>query len=448
MEKGLLPKHVHTIIFGELAALQRMNEELYKALLSENKNVGTAFLHFAPFLKLYSSYAKNYQQAINLLLDWERRSNRFGSWLMGTESRPEVQAKLPSLLITPVQRVPRYRLLLSELLRYTPTEHPHHSSIANAVSEVSEVAKHINHSICRAESLQRMMMIQRAFKQDYPNIIAPGRHLLKEGILHKVSRSGNTSQPRLIFLFSDILLYTKLPSVNFTALSSRSPGDFLDVDYKPRSLECCCLLPLRHCSIISVLGNGHHGLFRIKCEAEDMLLYSKDKTEGGEWVSTLTDAIQQAVVKRRTLRKDSSSRKPLRRPALRKLTLKGDPEQLIALKVKKPPQDENFEELTEPSRFPVPESPKASTGGSALRKTQRLPSSLKTQLLQVQECLTPPKSWLSPNKKQKPTLENKRDQKVEGRFKRPHPVVDLCETRDEIQKKPRKPVSFMYSPSG
>lgn len=62
-----------------------------------------------------------------------------------------------------------------------------------------------------------------------------------------------------------------------------------------------------------------------------MLLFSSDKA--GEWVAALKEAIHQAVRNRRTLRKESSSRKPMRRPALRKLTVRGDPEQLIALKV-------------------------------------------------------------------------------------------------------------------
>lgn len=45
-----------------------MNNELYHALTSEDGDVGKAFLHLAPFLKVYSSYAKNYQQAMSLIL--------------------------------------------------------------------------------------------------------------------------------------------------------------------------------------------------------------------------------------------------------------------------------------------------------------------------------------------------------------------------------------------
>lgn len=32
--------------------------------------------------------------------------------------------KLPSLLITPIQRIPRYRLLLKQILDHTPEQSP------------------------------------------------------------------------------------------------------------------------------------------------------------------------------------------------------------------------------------------------------------------------------------------------------------------------------------
>lgn len=64
-----------------------------------------------------------------------------------------------------------------------------------------------------------------------------------------------------------------------------------------------------------------------------MMLYSCEDSTGREWVTVLSEAVQQAVDKRKTLRKDSSSRRPLRRPALRKLTIKGDVENILPLKV-------------------------------------------------------------------------------------------------------------------
>ncbi|XP_037800558.1 FYVE, RhoGEF and PH domain-containing protein 3-like [Penaeus monodon] len=341
LERDFFPVHVHSAIFGELASLQHMNNELYHALTSEDGDVGKAFLHLAPFLKVYSSYAKNYQQAMSLILDWERKSEKFRTWLTGTESRPEVQSKLPSLLITPVQRVPRYRLLLAELLKHTAKDHPQYDSIAKAEEEVGHVAEHIDRSISKSESLQRVLVIQRALKNGQPNIISPGRHLLKEGVLQKVSRSGNSYQARLFFLFSDVLLYTKPPAICLSS-SSNSISEALDMDYKPRSLEYCCLLPLfAPAPVTWGFGIGHQNPF-----------FGVQK-----------------------------------------------------------PQDENQNSNAARTSDDPPRAAKETTP-----KSQWSPGAFFSQLMQVQDCLTPP--WLSPSKRKKAARESSSDE--DGKLRSPH----------------------------
>lgn len=53
----------------------------------------------------------------------QENDTAFKSFITGQETRPEVGRKLPSLLITPIQRVPRYKLLLQEVLQHTPNKH-------------------------------------------------------------------------------------------------------------------------------------------------------------------------------------------------------------------------------------------------------------------------------------------------------------------------------------
>lgn len=59
----------------------------------------------------------------------EKRNPKLHSFLRGAESRPEVGCRLVSLLIAPIQRVPRYTLLLAEILRHTPHPHPHRQQL-------------------------------------------------------------------------------------------------------------------------------------------------------------------------------------------------------------------------------------------------------------------------------------------------------------------------------
>lgn len=140
-EQDILSNDEFTILFGQIEMIYNLNTELLKSLESDLSKVGKAFLRLAPFFKLYSVYAFDYNRSqivlqvemsiiditvlnvlINLLAisqELTDKNQRFRRFLEQTESRPEVQTKLMSLLISPIQRVPRYRLLLQQVILYS-----------------------------------------------------------------------------------------------------------------------------------------------------------------------------------------------------------------------------------------------------------------------------------------------------------------------------------------
>jgi hypothetical protein len=54
---------------------------------------------------------------------------------------------LESFLITPIQRIPRYVLLLTELLKHTEPSHPDHELLQKAIPLVKDVAEFVNTSM-------------------------------------------------------------------------------------------------------------------------------------------------------------------------------------------------------------------------------------------------------------------------------------------------------------
>ena len=88
----------------------------------------------------------------------------------GHEEAPRAQpAACPSFLIMPIQRVPRYKLLLQELLKNTPsTLIPDCASLEKALGLVSAVAAHINDSVRANENRAKVREIQSS---------VPGRQL-------------------------------------------------------------------------------------------------------------------------------------------------------------------------------------------------------------------------------------------------------------------------------
>ncbi|XP_040087963.1 FERM, ARHGEF and pleckstrin domain-containing protein 2 [Oryx dammah] len=115
---------------------------------------------------------------------------------------------LNAFLLKPLQRLRYYRLLLRRLCAPVPGDpDPHgqdHADLRGALQAITEVASELQHSLVQLESLQKLTELQRDLV-GIESLVAPGRELVREGCLLKLTRKG--LQQRMFFLFSDMLLY-------------------------------------------------------------------------------------------------------------------------------------------------------------------------------------------------------------------------------------------------
>jgi hypothetical protein len=132
--------------------------------------------------------------------------------------------------------------------------------------EIEKVATHINFLVAEYEDTQRLLELQKHIVGCI-NLIKPGRKLIRQGPLMRVSRRGNTSFRRHFVLLSDTLLYCK---------------------GSQESLTICCLLPLNKCKVERVLSNG---LFKVVCMQETLLLYSENG-DSEAWIEKLQAAVK------------------------------------------------------------------------------------------------------------------------------------------------------------
>ena len=65
---------------------------------------------YVPFFKLYGGYSAGYMKAIETIALVSKSNEAFAEWLAACNRASK--STLPSLLILPVQRVPRYKLLV------------------------------------------------------------------------------------------------------------------------------------------------------------------------------------------------------------------------------------------------------------------------------------------------------------------------------------------------
>lgn len=294
-EKNLIELSVHTSLFGQIEMIYNLNGEFLKELETNLDNIALSFVKMAPYFKLYSVYAFDYKNAILIVQDLINKNSEFRKFVYNAESRPEVQTKLNSLLIVPIQRVPRYRLLLQQVLLYTSPSENEYKILIDSIKQVESTVAHINSVIEDQESTQILINLQNSLMNRSPNIVKPSRKIIKEGILMKMSGSGSTLK-RYCILMSDIFMYCKI-------LKERPKNTLIE-----GSLECCCIFPLKKCKVSEIFP----GNFKISCQGDGVILCSNDVFNGQSWVQALKGAIDLHIECRKTLRKESSKRKPIR----------------------------------------------------------------------------------------------------------------------------------------
>jgi hypothetical protein len=131
---------------------------------SRMAEVGDVFLKLVPFLKLHTEYVKTYDVAIQKLT--ELRANApFTAFMRTCSSAARAglsgEQYLQTLLIAPIQRIPRYQMLLGECLKATPPLHRDHEALYRAVEGVRAVANHINDSKKEDDTRRRVAALQR-----------------------------------------------------------------------------------------------------------------------------------------------------------------------------------------------------------------------------------------------------------------------------------------------
>jgi hypothetical protein len=106
-------------------------------------------------------------------------------------------------LIKPIQRLCKYPLLLRELIKNTPEEHPDYRNLINAQKQIEDVVTYVNEGRRSAENQQKIVEIQDSFDVEL-QLVSPSRRLVREGKL-SLFKNGHL-QPKQVYLFNDLLL--------------------------------------------------------------------------------------------------------------------------------------------------------------------------------------------------------------------------------------------------
>lgn len=149
---------------------------------------GDIFSTMSFFCRSYVQYVNNYNASLTCLYQL-RQKHDFALWLQKQE-RAAGKDTIESYLIQPVQRIPRYVLLLKEIVKNTPPSNADSAALQKALSMMKSLALDINESKREAEAMHDLLKIYKMLQPQPKDFIQPFRKFLRKGTIYYFAKEG------------------------------------------------------------------------------------------------------------------------------------------------------------------------------------------------------------------------------------------------------------------
>jgi RhoGEF domain/PH domain len=194
---------------------------------------------------MYAAYVNKYNSSLAALEEASRANSKFQQFLNKQAVKKVCKGlDIHAFLILPIQRIPRYVMLLDDMFKFTDRQHPDYESLQTALAKMRDIADYVNERKREAENLNQVLRVQSRITGKYEALTAPSRRYVREGPLLELC--GGEKKNRYYFLFNDLLVCTNPPSSTWKRLwrsSVRNPNEDRD-NQKDRLLKWKYNVPL------------------------------------------------------------------------------------------------------------------------------------------------------------------------------------------------------------
>ncbi|XP_055971981.1 rho guanine nucleotide exchange factor 17 [Sorex fumeus] len=204
-------------------------------------------------VNIYSAYIDNFLNAKDAVRVAKEARPAFLKFLEQSMRENKEKQALSDLMIKPVQRIPRYELLVKDLLKHTPEDHPDHPLLLDAQRNIKQVAERINKGVRHAEEAERHARVLQEIEahiEGMEELQAPLRRFLRQEMVIEVKAVGG-KKDRSLFLFTDLLVCTTLKrksgSLRRSSMSLYTAASVIDTASKYKLLW---KLPLEDADIV------------------------------------------------------------------------------------------------------------------------------------------------------------------------------------------------------
>ncbi len=220
-DASMLSKGDADVLFGQVEVIALYNTRLLQDLKDrldaptyrpEQECISEVFVKMKSFLQVYVGYSENYPKAMQVYEAIMARNSKTRKILKAAEK--EAGNVLEAFLILPIQRIPRYILLLKEIVKFTDPSHPDYRSLTETIDTIKDLCSAINDAPKRLQEANEMLSVYKRLVPSLPDLIAPGRHVVSQTRVWIINDDGAVKS-RILFVFNDMLLVTRPESERF-----------------------------------------------------------------------------------------------------------------------------------------------------------------------------------------------------------------------------------------
>uniref|UniRef100_A0A8C1UU17 Si:dkey-91m11.5 n=1 Tax=Cyprinus carpio TaxID=7962 RepID=A0A8C1UU17_CYPCA len=188
-------------IFFKVPELHEIHKDFYDGLLprvqqwSHRQCVGDLFQKLASQLGVYRAFVDNYKVAVETAEKCCQANSQFAEISEVSSKGTYITLSKQALLYKPVDRVTRSTLVLHDLLKHTPSSHPDHPLLQDALRISQNFLSSINEEITPR---RQSMTVKKG----------ENRQLLRDQFMVELVEGAR--KLRHVFLFTDLLLCAKL----------------------------------------------------------------------------------------------------------------------------------------------------------------------------------------------------------------------------------------------
>ncbi|KAM8908721.1 FYVE, RhoGEF and PH domain-containing protein 4-like isoform 2-T2 [Spinachia spinachia] len=273
---GSFPPDVIRNIFSNISSIYSFHSQFLLPDLEtcisqwgESPGLGGVLLQHAPFLRMYANYILNFDQAMELLRTWSERSSVFKDIIQDIQSQEVCGSlTLQHHMLEPVQRVPRYEMLLRDYLKRLPSDSPDYDLSRKSLQIISMAATHSNSALHKAECRKRLLEIYDMVGEE--EVVNPTNEFLREGRLLKLAARNASAMERHLFLFNNFLLCC---TPKFSLVGQR--------------FTVRCRIGVDGMQVQQTANEDHLHTFQVSGKERTLELQASSEQDRDEWIKTV-----------------------------------------------------------------------------------------------------------------------------------------------------------------